>query len=88
MLTVVQSSANIAVTLKMATAMLAERLHNYQHSTRPKPESQSFTLNSSRENLRTIILEENYRHLENLTSHLARDSAGRALPSWRRFTYN
>jgi hypothetical protein len=37
----------------MATAMFAEMLDNSQHSTRLIPESRSFTMNSSRENLRT-----------------------------------
>jgi hypothetical protein len=39
--------------LKMATAMLAETLDNFQHSTRLIPECRSCTLISSRVNLRT-----------------------------------
>jgi hypothetical protein len=39
----------------MATAMFAETLDNFQHSTRLIPESRSCTLNSSRENLKTRI---------------------------------
>jgi hypothetical protein len=39
----------------MATAMFVKTLVNTQHSMRPTPESQSYTLNSSCENLRTRI---------------------------------
>jgi hypothetical protein len=39
-------------TLKMATAMFAETLDTFQHSTRLFPESRSCALNSSRENLK------------------------------------
>jgi hypothetical protein len=42
-------------TLKMATAMFAEKLDNSQHSTRPITESQSYTSNSGREKLKTRI---------------------------------
>jgi hypothetical protein len=45
----------------MATAMLAETLDNFQHSTRLIPESQNFALNSSRENLRARNSVNNYR---------------------------
>jgi hypothetical protein len=40
-------------TLKMATAIFAERLDNFEYSTWLIPKILSFTLNSSRENLRT-----------------------------------
>jgi hypothetical protein len=40
-------------TLKMATAMFVETLDDSEHSTRLTPESQSYTLNSSREIQRT-----------------------------------
>jgi hypothetical protein len=40
--------------VKMATAMFAETLDNSEHSTRLSP--QSYTLNSSRENLRTRFM--------------------------------
>jgi hypothetical protein len=40
----------------MATEMFAETLDNSQHSTWLIPESQSYTLNSNRENLRTRII--------------------------------
>jgi hypothetical protein len=43
------------LTLKMATEMSAKTLDNFQHSTPLIPESRSYTLNSSRENLRTRI---------------------------------
>jgi hypothetical protein len=42
-------------TLKMATAMFAEMLDNSQHSMQLIPESRSYTLNSSREDLGTRI---------------------------------
>jgi hypothetical protein len=38
--------------LKMATAVFSETLENLQHSTWLIPESQSYTSNSSHENLR------------------------------------
>jgi hypothetical protein len=43
-------------TLKMATEMFTETLDNSQHSTMFIPESRSYTLNSSRENLMAGIL--------------------------------
>jgi hypothetical protein len=39
-------------TLKMSSAVLSETLDNSQHSKRLIPESRSYTLSSSRENLR------------------------------------
>jgi hypothetical protein len=41
-------------TLKMATSMSAETLEIFRHSTQLIPESRSCTMNSSRENQRTI----------------------------------
>jgi hypothetical protein len=41
--------------MKMATPVFAETVDNFQHSTLLIPESRSCVLNSSRENLRTII---------------------------------
>jgi hypothetical protein len=43
-------------TRKMATEMSAETLRNSRHLMRPFPERRSYTLNSSRENLRTGII--------------------------------
>jgi hypothetical protein len=43
-------------TLKMASAIFAETLDNSQHSTRLIPDSQSCTMDSSCENLRTRTL--------------------------------
>jgi hypothetical protein len=40
----------------MATAMSAKTLENLQHSTQLSPESQSYTPNSSHENLGTRML--------------------------------
>jgi hypothetical protein len=45
-------------TLKMATAMSAETLDNCQHSTLLIPENRSSTSNSSRENLKKIMMVE------------------------------
>jgi hypothetical protein len=50
-----KANGNKKLTLKMETAMFAETLDNSQHLTRLTPplKSRSYTLNPSRENLKT-----------------------------------
>jgi hypothetical protein len=50
-----QNSPHYTPTRQMATAMFAETLVNTKYSTWLSPESRSYTLNSSRENIRTRI---------------------------------
>jgi hypothetical protein len=49
-------------TLKMVTAMFGETLDNSQHSTQLIPERRTYTLNTSRENLITIIVQGDRSH--------------------------
>jgi hypothetical protein len=49
--------AQLLQTLKIATAVFAETLDNFQNSTRLLPDSRRCTVNSSRENLRSRIME-------------------------------
>jgi hypothetical protein len=59
------------LTLRMTSAIFAEKLDNFQRTTTFIPESRSFTLNSSRENPRKIISECDYRIFTCVFQHMS-----------------